>query len=575
VPFTSPQSARIRIPENHAYDECVDVNTNLQSSDMALLYLHPDRTAAAVSGESILDRPLPWWVGLAFMLLALNVPLLATTVPPLTDYPNHLARCYLLAFGQSDPVLSQMFSAHWQIIPNIAVDLLLPMLMHVFSPLTAGRIVLGLCLLLPTSGAVALSYAYFQRRSFWQIAAGFAAFNALFLMGFMNFELAIGIAMWGAAAWIYYREIFPAATVAAGIVLATLAFFFHLFGFCFYALLVGSYELSVLVGNDFRARPDFRNAAKRAALLAITLVLPTLLYFTSPLEQVKDAARWPHIAQKAANFFGPFLDYSSAFDILTIIPLIAFLIFCVLQRRARISAAALIASVVLVVTYILMPRAMKGTYFLDIRLPIMLGFMVFAGFMPKDLTARQRTAAAVLFAVLFVARIAFITDVWMHSQRDLDDVRQAIVTVTPGSRVLAADVVCSDNPSWCASMPMSRSLPELTPTYWHLASFVLLDRHAFWPNIFAEDGKQPITVKEPYRDLQAVDSPPVNYTYLALDQVPQKELKRFPFLDHWNQKFDYVLVLNAEGAPNLDHFLPSELQLVDRQGIAALFKVRK
>ena len=38
-----------------------------------------------------------------------------------------------------------------------------------------------------------------------------------------------------------------------------------------------------------------------------------------------------------------------------------------------------------------------------------------------------------------------------------------------------------------------------------------------------------MAIKEPYRDLQAVDSPPVNYTYLALDQVPQKELKRFPF----------------------------------------------
>jgi hypothetical protein len=563
--------------ENPHYDECVIVNTelNMQSSGAALGYVAPRHAAITVRRESILDHPFSWWSGLALMLFALIVPVLATGVPPLTDYPNHLARCYLLAFGQSDPVLSQMFSAHWQIIPNIAVDLLLPALMHLFAPLTAGRIILALCLLLPTSGAVALSYAYFQRRSFWQIAAGFAAFNALFLMGFMNFELAIGIALWGAAGWIHFRERSPAATVASGAIVATLAFFFHMFGFCFYALLVGSYELSVLVGKDFRSRPDLRYTVKRVSLLGTALLIPTILYFVSPLEQVKDAARWPHVAQKAANFFGPFLDYSSAFDILTVIPLIAFLIFCVLRRRARVSAAALIASVILLVTYIVMPRAMKGTYFLDIRLPIMLGFMVFAGFMPKRLTSHQRIAAAALFAALFMARIAFLTDVWMHSQRDVDDVRQAIESVTPGSRVLAADVVCSDNPSWCASMPISRRLPGLTPTYWHLASFVLLDRHAFWPNIFAADTKQPIAIKEPYRDLQAVDSPPVNYTYLTSAQIPPIELKRFPFLNDWSQKFDYVLVLNADGAPNLDHFLPNQLQLVDRRGIAALFKVRK
>jgi hypothetical protein len=52
-------------------------------------------------------------------------------------------------------------------------------------------------------------------------------------------------------------------------------------------------------------------------------------------------------------------------------------------------------------------------------------------------------------------------------------------------------------------------------------------------------------------------------------------LKRFPFLTDWSEKFDYVLVLNADGAPNLDHFLPNRLQLIDRRGIAALFKIKK
>jgi hypothetical protein len=576
----SPQPAR-KPPfyEKTEYDECLQVNSELdvQCSEVALVYARPDNASTAASLETLLERPVTWWTSLALMLTALVAPILATPVPPLTDYPNHLARCYLLAFGQSDPVLSQMFSAHWRIIPNIAVDLLLPAMMHVFSPLTAGRIMLALCLLLPTTGTVALSYAYFRRRSFWQIAAGFAAFNALFLMGFMNFELAIGIALWGAAAWIHYREGHPAATVASGAVVATLAFFFHMFGFCFYALLIGSYELSVLVGNDFRTRPEIRDVLRRVSLLAIALLAPVILYVSSPLQQVQDAAGWPHLAQKAANFFGPFLDYSSPFDILTVIPLIAFLIFCITKRHARISAAALITFLILFAIYLVMPRSIKGTYFMDIRLPIMMGFMIFAGFMPKMFTPRQRMATGVLFAALFVARITFLTGVWIHSQRDVDDVRQAIESVTPGSKVLAADVVCTDQPVWCASMPISRRLPELTPTYWHLASFVLLDRHAFWPNIFAEDTKQPIVIKEPYRDLQAVDSPPVNYTYLASGsgQIPPIVLKRFPFLTDWSQKFDYVLVLNADGAPNLDHFLPDRLQLVDHRGIAALFKVRK
>lgn len=555
----------------------MDVSTKveLQSSEATLAYA-PARPAPAESVlETVLDSPPAWWTGLTLMLAALTVPVLAAGVPPLTDYPNHLARCYLLAFGQSDPVLSQMFSAHWQIIPNIAVDLLLPALMHLVSPLAAGRMVLALCLWLPTSGTVALSYAYFHRRSFWQLAAGFGAFNLLFLMGFMNFELAIGIALWGAAAWIEYREKFPGVTVALGATVATLTFFFHMFGLCFYALLIGSYELSMLVGEDWRTRSDPRYVVKRIALLAIALMVPVALYFASPLEKVKTTAAWPHLWQKAVGLFTPFQGYSSWFDILTVVPLIAFVLYCLRQRSARISRPALISSVILLVTYIVMPRMLKGTYFMDLRLPVMMGFLLFAGFIPRRLSSRQRFVAIVAFAVLFVTRIVFVTDVWVHSQRDLNDVRQVIESVTPGSRVLAADVVCTDNKTWCASMPISRRLPALTPTYWHLASFVLLDRHAFWPNIFAEPGKQPVVIKEPYAHLQAVDSPPVNYLDLTSGPLTTLETTRFPFLDGWTTKFDYVLILNAEGAPDLDHFLPTQLQLVDRQGIAALFRIRK
>jgi hypothetical protein len=132
----------------------VDVSSKFHfqaPGDVALPYSRPASATAIRSQESIFDRPIAWWISLALMLTALLVPILATEVPPLTDYPNHLARCYVLAFGQADPVLSQMFSTHWQIIPNIAVDLLLPALMHVFSPLVAGRIILAFCLLLPAA----------------------------------------------------------------------------------------------------------------------------------------------------------------------------------------------------------------------------------------------------------------------------------------------------------------------------------------------------------------------------------------------------------------------------------------
>jgi hypothetical protein len=530
-------------------------------------------SVSAPTWSTVMDRPLVWWSSLALMFTALLVPLLTVAVPPLTDYPNHLARCYVLAFGNSDPVLHRMFSAHWQIIPNIGVDLLLPALMRVFAPLIAGKIMLALCLLLPASGAVALSYAYFRQRSFWQIAAGFAAFNALFLMGFMNFEISIGIALWGAAGWIAYREKYPIATVLLSMLFGTLVFFFHLFGFCLFALLIGSYEMSLLLDLDLRTRRDQRIAATRVVYFAEALLVPVILYAASPLEHVDSAPGWPHLGQKVSALFVPFLDYSSLFDIMTAVPVIGFLIACLIAKRVRLSRAALICCSFLLLAFAIVPRSFKGVYFVDTRLPVMMGFMLFAGFLPRGLPSRRWTAVGFLIAALFVARIGFITSVWVHSQRDIQDVREVISSVTPGSRVMAADVVPKDNPAWFASMPMGRRLPELTPTYWHLASFVLLDRRAFWETIFSVDSQQPIRIEEPYRDLRAIESPPPNYISLATTHIPAADLERFPFLVDWSHKFDYVLILNAEGAPGLEHFVPEHLRLISRRGIAALFKV--
>jgi hypothetical protein len=524
---------------------------------------------------SALDRPLAWWAALAAMSAMLMIPIFVVPVPPITDYPNHLAGCYALAYWQTDPALGQMFSAHWQVIPNIGIDMILPQLMHILSPLTAGRIILALCLLLPTTGTAALGYAYFRQHSFWQIAAGFAAFNGLFLMGFMNFELALGIALWAAAGWIAYRDRFPLLTVFSAAMAGALAFFVHLVGFFFFALLIGSYELSVVWQTDPRTREGRRFLLQRAALLAAALVIPAVLYPISTLEKVDAPVGWLHpFLQKSSDLFVSFRAYSLTLDAVTVGPVLAFFIFCLLARKARVSRAALICCVALFLTYLVVPRALKGVYFVDLRLPVMLGFMIFAGVMPTGLSSRTRSAAVLVLTLLFTARIAFITGVWIESQRDVNDVRQVIASVTPGSRVLAADVLRRDNPAWYASMPISRRLPELTPTYWHLASFVLLDRRAFWPTMFTSEAQEPLHVKEPYRSLRAIESPPPDYRELVSTNIPSTELQRFPFLTDWNHKFDYVLILNAEGASDVDHFAPNRLELIDHRGIAALFKVK-
>ena len=195
--------------------------------------------------------------------------------------------------------------------------------------------------------------------------------------------------------------------------------------------------------------------------------------------------------------------------------------------------------------------------------------------MPAGFGARSRAVFAASLLVLFVIKISFITIVWLGSQQDVADVRKVIRPVIAGSRVLVLD-----NRDPVPTMPLSRRLSRriarIDPTYWHYAAFLLLDRDAFWSDMFSQESQQPIKVTEAYRDAtNGGRSPPPNYLDLAITQIPSSVLKNRPFLIDWNLKFDYVLLLNADAAKDVSSFLPDRLEFLDEKGIAALFKVKK
>ena len=193
------------------------------------------------------------------MLAGLAAPVLAVQVPPLTDYPDQVWRAVLSwRSARRTRVLRTMFSPHWELIPNLAIDLILPPLMAC-PPLLAGRLVVLLAVLLPATGAIALSRACFGRLSLWQLGVGFVAYNAIFLIGMLNFQLAAGVALWGAAAWVAGRDHHPVRAVLTGAGFATVAFVFHMFGLLFFALLIGCAELAAIArrwpGTAERSRP--------------------------------------------------------------------------------------------------------------------------------------------------------------------------------------------------------------------------------------------------------------------------------------------------------------------------------
>ncbi len=96
------------------------------------------------------------------------MPLLVVDVPPLLDYPNHLARAFVLASLPADPVLTAFYTPQWAIIPNLATDLIAPPLIRVLPVHVVGRLLVAAAVLVPVLGTIAYGRAIGGRGGVWR-----------------------------------------------------------------------------------------------------------------------------------------------------------------------------------------------------------------------------------------------------------------------------------------------------------------------------------------------------------------------------------------------------------------------
>ena len=166
---------------------------------------------------------------LAAMLLA---PIWVAAFPPLLDYPNHLARAFILAhLKDSHFSFRQFYRADWGAYPYLGMDASLAVLARLFPIETAGRVFLSLCVL-----AVPGAAWFFLRQtqpdaeaaSLWALLI---AYNVFFLEGFLNFDLSLAVGLLALGLWLRWLARPGAGRWIAALLVFTALYFTHLLGF--------------------------------------------------------------------------------------------------------------------------------------------------------------------------------------------------------------------------------------------------------------------------------------------------------------------------------------------------------
>jgi hypothetical protein len=530
------------------------------------------------------SRSLAFWLVFAVAACVLVTPLFIIQVPPIVDYPNHLARLYIFAHGPSDPWLSHMYKQQWAIIPNLGIDLLVPWTLS-FLPLhLAGRIMLALTLLLPVIGTIAYHRTLFRDGSFWPLGSFIVAYNLIFLLGFHNLLLSYGIALLSAA--IFYKTMRENAITNTVITAACaiLTFFIHIVGLALLITIISVHKIFYIL----EAWPDRRRVG-RAALVqgcgfGVVVLGPISLYLASPLAAAPIGNSWIGETDKLKFLLAPVLNYYPALDLVTMGCLIVAFTLCMTFGRITYSPPVSLLATALFVSYPFLPFESKTATFVDVRFVVFLGFLIFCLFTPRVVPRSIIISVSALLVSLFLLRTGLVAHVWYGQRQDLADLRQTIQPIEPGSRVLVVTVQgpgadkfkAGGDPALQPAAPTGRFLSIIgTPTYWYLGALVTIERHAFWPLQFSSDNKQLLAVLPPYNEISVSNGPLPLYQGLALDDIPAADLKNFPYVANWRSRFDYVLVINAGLAGDLRNYLPDRLEFLDQTSFAALFRIRK
>jgi hypothetical protein len=498
-------------------------------------------------------------IGILFVALTLliSIPIWTHPLPPLSDYVNHLARMHVIATLSSNPQLANFYEINWQVIPNLTMDLVVPLLARFMNIYLAGQIYLVAMFALIISGSLALNRALIGRWSVMPLFAFPFLYNYIFLVGLMNYICGIGVALWALAGWVAVRERVWPIRLALSTVCVVALFFCHLSALGIYG--VGLLSFEILRLWERRMLPGWPVRAVDFVASGLPFLAAAPLLYASPTLQLISATYWDQRG-KIDGLMYVIADYSDIVAFALVAVMAAGIVWAIRHHVLRFHPLVFVLMVVGGAVYFALPRIMFDTYMTDQRVPIGIAFMLFAC---GDLNLRHRLVRRgflVVLIFLIAGRLIEIDLNWSQLSDSTSQFRSSVRRIAPGSKVFVA----------YADRSLGEDVRDLGLV--HAASIATIERSALVTTTFTVVGKQVLHARPEYRDyVDAQDGTPPSTSQLVV-AADHPGPTTPAFWQNWT-KFDYLYVLFTEDeAPNP---YPSRLKLVADGDRFQLYRIEK
>lgn len=441
-------------------------------------------------------------IGLAIVYGISISPVLIADVPPLVDYPSHLARIKIVSEWSTVQEWQDFYAIQWRVLPNLAFEMFAAVAGVLVGIGVVGRLFVAAMLFMLLSGTVALNYALFREYSLWPLLSAVFFYNWTLLYGFVNYVFGLGLALWALAAWVVLRDRPRVAVGVSGLVSVAL-FFSHLIALVLYAVCIVTFEAALAL----RDRPNVWAALRRQAVLAGSqFVIPTVLFvYFSPTARELELMTFPTLKDKGLFLIGLMRSGDQVLDWASLVVYAGACGTLLWRRSLRFSAEFAYVAAALVMLFVVAPSDMATTANVDKRLPIFLCFLFFA---VTQITWR-RGAESLVVAVLalwVVVRPAVLAFEWRAYDAVYQEYRSAFRGLASGSTLFTAAPLSAEVHTLhvVTFKPASSPYPRgWDPPLRHVGTLAILEQRVFVPQIFAYDGQQPLQIHPHFRPLAA------------------------------------------------------------------------
>jgi len=484
------------------------------------------------------------WPAAALALAAciLIVPLWCVHSPAMPDYPAHIAGFGLIAAGGQAAPLSTFYDVHWMLVPNLASEIIVPALAQVMGLETAAKLFLSVAVAMWVLGPAAIQRALLGKTDAAPLAGAFFAYNANFTWGFFNYYFAAGLCFVMFAAWIATARRRNFATLA-GFALAVLALYIcHLVAVFIFLAMIGCFEISQLWAEKTF---DLKTAVRRASSIALVFSPAAVAFlFFKPAGMASGELAFDFADTIGDRFGAAIQSYFSEPAYLLTGALAILILAGLLYGKLRVHPAMKILVIALAGLTLVAPEWALGGWGVHLRLPGVLGAVLFAS-IELDFGRRLQYAAAGLLLLALAWNASVLEQDWRAYDLQYGEFRAALRDIPERSKLVT--VLDAD------AMDTQTDQP-----YWHMAEFAILDRGGFTPLMFATKGQHIVQLKPPFGAIAAASaqqgSPP---DVSELDDLAAGQSKDdtdidevFPYLKFFQCHFDEAVVIHGEGEPS-------------------------